>query len=180
MNREEKAQIINELVEKLNANSHFYITDASGFKVAEVNEFRKMCFDKGIEYKVFKNTLIKKALDQMDTDYKSFNDQGVLKGFSGILFITENANIPARVIKEYRIKKKGDKPILKAASIESDLYIGDDKLEALISLKSKNELLGDIIMILQSPAKNIISSLQSGSNKLAGIIKTLSEKEEKV
>ena len=180
MNREEKAQIIEELVEKLNANSHFYITDASGLTVAEVNEFRKLCFDKGIEYKVFKNTLIRKALDQMKSDYQAFDDNGVLKGFSGILFITENADVPAKVIKEFRRKKKVEKPILKAASIDSDLFIGNDKLEALSSLKSKNDLIGDIITILQSPAKNVISALQSGPNKLAGIIKTLSEKEEKV
>jgi large subunit ribosomal protein L10 len=178
MNREEKAQVIEELVEKFNNHSHFYITDASGLTVSEVNEFRKLCFDKGIEFKVFKNTLIKKALNRMESDYQAFEDGGVLKGFSGILFIGENGSIPAKVIKEFRRKKKGEKPILKGASIDTELYIGNDKLESLSALKSKEELIGDIINLLQSPAKNVIAALQSAPSTLAGIVKTLADKEE--
>lgn len=180
MNREEKAQVIEELVEKLNNHSHFYITDASGLTVSEVNEFRKLCFDKGIEFKVFKNTLIKIALDRMEPDYQAFEDQGVLKGFSGILFISENGSIPAKVIKEFRRRKKGEKPILKGASVDTELFIGNDKLEILSTLKSKEELIGDIINLLQSPAKNVIAALQNAPSTLAGIVKTLAEKEEKV
>jgi large subunit ribosomal protein L10 len=178
MNREEKAQVIEELVDKFNNNSNFYITDASGLSVSEVNEFRKLCFDKGIEYKVFKNTLIKKALDRLSSDYQEFDEKGVLKGFSGILFIEGNGNAPAKVIKEFRRKKKGKKPLLKGASIETELFVGDDKLESLSSLKSREELIGDIITLLQSPAKNVMAALQSAPGKLAGIVKTLSEKEE--
>jgi len=178
MNRVEKAQVIEELVEKFNSNNFFYITDASGLTVAKVNDFRKMCFEKGIEYKVFKNTLIKKALDQVETDYSDFESGNVLKGFSGILFSKEKSNMPAKVITEYRKRYKGEIPILKGASIDRELYIGNDQLMALSKLKSKEELIGEIITLLQSPAKNVISALQSGEHQLAGIIKTLSEKED--
>ena len=178
MNREEKAQVIEELVERFNENNFFYITDASGLTVAEVNDFRKMCFKKGVEYKVFKNTLIKKALDQVETDYSDFESGNVLRGFSGILFSKEISNMPAKVITEYRKKFKGEIPILKGASIERELYIGNDQLSALSMLKSKEEIIGEIIALLQSPAKNVISALQSGEYQLAGIVKTLSEKED--
>jgi large subunit ribosomal protein L10 len=178
MNREEKAQIIEELVERFNNNQYFYITDASGLTVAEVNEFRKMCFERGVEYKVFKNTFIKKALDKIEGDFQTFEENGVIKGFSGILFINENGNVPAKVIKDYRKKKKREKPLLKGAYIDSDLFVGNDKLDALSELKSKNELIGDIIALLQSPAKNVVSALESSSHKLSGLVKTLSEREE--
>jgi len=178
MNREEKAQVIEELVEKLNNNSNFYITDASGLTVSEVNEFRKLCFDKGIDYKVFKNTLIKKALDRMESDFKEFEEKDVLKGFSGILFIEGNGNAPAKVIKEFRRRKKSEKPLLKGASIDTELFIGNDLLESLSNLKSKEELVGDIINLLQTPARNVIAALQSAPSTLAGIVKTLAEKKE--
>lgn len=177
MTREEKAQVIEELVERFNNYNFFYITDASGLTVAEVNNFRKMCFDKGVEYKVFKNTLIKKALDKIDADYSEFVEKGVLKGFSGIMFSVDNGNLPAKIITEYRKKQKGEVPVLKGASIDRELYIGNELLTDLSNLKSKNELIGEIIALLQSPAKNVISALQSGGAKLAGIVKTLSEKE---
>lgn len=179
MTKEEKAVIIENLAEKLANTSYFYITDASGLSVAQINAFRKMCFDKGIEYKVVKNTLIKKALEKSDTDYSAFNDQ-VLKGFSGILF-SETGNAPGKLIKEFRKKdKEGVKPKLKGASIDSDLFIGEENLDFLSSLKSKEELLGEVITILQSPANNVIGALQSGKNKLAGIVKTLSERDSSV
>lgn len=178
MNREEKAQIIEDLVERFTNNQYFYFTDASGLTVGEVNEFRKMCFDQGVEYKVFKNTFIKKALEKVEGDFQTFEENNVLKGFSGILFVQENGNAPAKVIKNFRKKKKGEKPLLKGAYIDSDFFIGNDKLDVLSELKSKNELIGDIITLLQSPAKNVVSALQSSSHKLSGIVKTLSEKEE--
>jgi large subunit ribosomal protein L10 len=177
MTREEKRSFIDELVDKLKNTTHFYIADTGGMTVAEVNGFREMCFKRGIEYKVVKNTLIKKALDQLDTDYSPFDE--ALKGSSGIMFSPEVGNVPAKIIRDY--KKKGgkelEKPAFKAASIDSDLYVGPQHLEPLSNLKSKDELLGEIITLLQSPATNVISALQSGKHKLAGIVKTLSERE---
>lgn len=176
MTREEKAVVIEELVQKFSDNSHFYITDASGMSVAETNALRRLCFEKGVEYRVFKNTLIQKALDRMESDYAPFND-AVLKGFSGVMFSAENANAPAQLIKEFRKKSGGESPMLKGASIDTDLFIGDETLDALSKLKSKAELIGEIITLLQSPAKNVISGLQGAGGKLAGILKTLSERD---
>jgi large subunit ribosomal protein L10 len=174
MTREEKAQIIEELSEKFANNAHFYITDASGFTVAQVNNFRRLCFKSGLEYKVYKNTLIRKALEKQEgTDYSPLFK--TLHGFSGVLFSKETGNLPAKVIKEFRVKLEG-KPVLKAASINSDLFIGDENLNMLSELKSKNELIGDVIALLQSPAKNLISALQSGKNTVAGLVKALEER----
>ena len=176
MTREEKAIVIDELVEKFSSNDNFYITDASGLTVAETNSLRRLCFEKGIEYRVFKNTLIQKALERMDTDYAPF-DESVLRGFSGVMFSGENANLPAKAIKEFRKKSGGDSPVLKGASIDTDLFIGEENLDMLTKLKSKAELIGEVITLLQSPAKNVISGLQGAGGKLAGILKTLSERE---
>lgn len=176
MTREEKAVVIEELVQKFSDNSHFYITDASGMTVAQTNALRRLCFEKGIEYRVFKNTLIQKALERMDADYTPFDD-AVLKGFSGVMFSEDNANAPAKLIKEFRKKSGGESPMLKGASIDTDLFIGEENLDTLSKLKSKAELIGEIIGLLQSPAKNVISGLQGAGGKLAGILKTLSERE---
>jgi len=176
MTREEKAAIIDDLVGKFTANSHFYITDASGLSVERINEFRRSCFKKGIEYKVYKNTLIAKALERLDADYTKF-DEKVLKGFSGVMFSVEDGKMPAELLKEFRKKYKAEKPLLKGASIDSDLFIGDDQLDILSKLKSKAELIGEVIALLQSPATNVLGALQSGQHKLAGIVKTLSERE---
>ena len=177
MTREEKVQIVKDLTGKFEENDFFYVTDASGLTVEQINAFRRLCFDKGVEYGVYKNTLIQKALESLDTDYTEFFEK-VLKGFSGILFAKEMGNMPAKVIRDFR--KSGasaDKPMLKGASIDSDLFIGEEHLKMLSELKSKNELIGEIIGLLQSPAKNVISSLQSGGNTLSGLVKTLSERE---
>lgn len=175
MTREEKGVLIDELAEKLKNTNHFYIADTAGLSVAEVNTFREMCFKKGIEYRVVKNTLIKKALEKLDTDYTPFDE--ILKGSSGIMF-SEIGNAPAKIIKDYKKKdKEQTKPAFKAASIDSDLFVGAKHLDMLSSLKSKDELIGEIITLLQSPATNVISALQSGKHKLAGIVKTLSERE---
>ncbi|MCL6258015.1 50S ribosomal protein L10 [Aquiflexum sp. TKW24L] len=178
MTREEKLEIIDGLTEKFKENPYFYVTDASGFTVAQVNAFRRACFDKGVEYKVFKNTLIKKALENLDTDYTEFSEVA-LKGFSGIMFSKESGNLPAKVILDFRKKlgKKEVRPLFKGASIDSGIFLGEGQLDTLSTLKSKQELLGDVIALLQSPAKNLISALQSGQNTLAGLVKTLSEKE---
>jgi len=174
MTREEKAKIIDELSDKFANNSHFYITDASGFTVAQVNNFRRLCFKSGVEYRVYKNTLIQKALErQKNADFSPVF--GTLKGFSGVIFSKESGNTPAKVIKEFRTKMEG-KPVLKAASINSDLFIGDENLKMLVELKSKNELIGEVIAALQAPAKNVISALLSSKNTVAGLVKALEER----
>jgi len=176
MTREEKGVLIDELAEKLKNTTYFYIADTAGLSVSEVNSFRELCFKKGVEYKVVKNTLIRKALEKLDTDYAPFDE--ILKGSSGIMFSPEVGNAPAKIIKEFKKKDKElTKPAFKAASIDTDLFVGAENLEMLSSLKSKDELIGEIIGLLQSPATNVISALQSGKHKLAGIVKTLSERE---
>jgi len=178
MIREEKAKVIEALTLKFKENSNFYVTDASGLSVMQINTFRRLCFDAGIEYGVYKNTLIKKALEKLDSDYTEFIDT-VLKNFSGILFSKEAGNVPAKVIRNFRKSVNiVDKPILKGASINHDLFIGEENLKMLSELKSKNELIGEIIGLLQSPAKNVISALQSGKSTLAGLVKTLAEREQ--
>jgi large subunit ribosomal protein L10 len=174
MTREEKEIIVQDLSEKLANTPYFYITDASTMTVASINAFRRMAFDRGIEYKVYKNTLIKKALDSLEADTTELEE--VLKGASGILFSTEKGNAPARLIQDFR-KKGSPLPTIKGAYIDSGLYIGDNQLETLAKIKSKEELIGEVIGLLQSPAKNVVSALQSSGGKLAGILKTLSEKE---
>lgn len=177
MTREEKTVIINELKEKFAANNFFYITDASGMSVEQVNKFRRMCFERGVEYVVVKNTLIAKALETHG-DYADFSAK-VLKGFSGIMFYNENGKAPAVLLKDF-YKESGAKdvlrPVLKGASIEGAPFIGADQLDALSKIKSREELIGEIVGLLQSPAKNVVSALQSGGGKLAGILKTLGDR----
>lgn len=179
MTRDEKKVIIDSLTEKLKDNPFFYITDAAGFSVAEVNAFRRTCFERGVEYKVYKNTLIAKALENLDADYSKLIN-GTLKGFSGIIFSKETSNLPAKVLLDFRKKmgKKETRPVFKGAGIDSDVILGEGNLEMLSNLKSKQELLGDLIGLLQSPAKNLVSALQSGQNNITGVLKTLSEREE--
>ncbi|MFD3394980.1 50S ribosomal protein L10 [Aquirufa sp. OSTEICH-129V] len=177
MTREEKNQIIDELGEKFAATPYFYIASTAGLTVAEATEFRRMCFAKGLEYKIFKNTLIAKALAKTGTDYTPF-DAEVLTGMSGIIFSPEDAKIPAKLIKEFKKAAGKDKITFKGASIEGGLYIGEGQLVALENIKSKNEMIGEVIGLLQSPAKNVVSALLSGEKKLAGLVKTLSERPE--
>ncbi|MGE0771021.1 MAG: 50S ribosomal protein L10 [Cyclobacteriaceae bacterium] len=170
MTREEKGQIIDELADKFGQHAHFYITDASGLTVEQINAFRRLCFHAGVEYGVYKNTLIRKALEKQGSGSEDLFK--VLHGFSGVIFSKEVGNAPAKVIQDYRKKIEG-KPVLKAASIDSDLYIGDDQLKSLVELKSKNELIGEIISLLQSPAKNVLSGLLNSKQTIAGLVKTL-------
>ena len=170
MTREEKGQIIDELAEKFAQHNHFYITDASGFTVGQINAFRRICYQQGVEYRVYKNTLIRKALEKRTGNYEPMFK--VLNGFSGVIFSKEIGNAPAKAIQEYRKKNEG-KPAFKAASIQSDLYFGEENLSVLSALKSKKELIGDVIMILQSPAKNVLSALISSKQTVAGLVKTL-------
>ena len=175
MTKEEKSQVINELAEKFATTDFFYVTDSSGMTVAQVNSFRRLCFDKGIEYKVVKNTLIEKALEKANRgDYSEFYGK-VLKGTSAIMFSPESGKTPAEVLKKFR-KADVKLPILKGASVDGAFFYGDESIDLLTKLKNKQELIGEVIGLLQSPAKNVISALQGGGNKLAGILKTLSEK----
>ena len=172
MKREDKAAIINELSQKLKDASHFYLTDISELNAEDTSFLRRKCYEKEIELVVVKNTLLKKAMEQTDADYSEMFD--VLKGATSIMF-TETGNVPGKLIQEFR--KKNDKPIVKAAYVEESVYIGDDQLANLATIKSKDELVADIISLLQSPAKNVISALQSGGQTLTGVLKTLSERE---
>ena len=174
MTREEKAQIIEELKQKFQENAHFYVTNASGMSVAQVNDFRRICYKSNIEYKVVKNTFIQKALEAMEADFSALNEE-VLTGFSGVMFSKENAKAPAQAILEFK-KKNKDKLSLKGASIDTDLFIGADQLETLSKLKSKEELVGEIIGLLNSPIQTVLGSLNSGKHTIAGLVKTLSER----
>ncbi|HRH58332.1 MAG TPA: 50S ribosomal protein L10 [Chitinophagales bacterium] len=171
MTKTEKQATIDTLTKKFSDSNFFYFTDTSGLTVEKINQLRRICFDKGINLQVAKNTLIKKAL----VAGGKFSDDldPVLNGPTAIMF-TETGNVPAKVIKQFRAG--GDKPALKAAYIDSAVYVGENQLEALINVKSKEELVGDIIALLQSPAKNVISALKSSGGKLAGIVKTLQER----
>jgi len=171
MTREEKAQIIDELSVKFSQHQHFYVTDASGLTVEQINAFRRLCFNAGVEYRVYKNTLIRKALEKNGNPNVA-EIAKALKGFSGVIFSKEAGNAPAKVIKAYRKKVEG-RPNFKAASIGTDLFVGEGNLNLLSELKSKNELIGEIISLLQSPAKNVLSALLSGKHTVAGLVKAL-------
>jgi large subunit ribosomal protein L10 len=172
MNKDEKNELVLDLTEKIKSYGNFYITDTANLTVAKVNDIRRKCFESDITMQVAKNSLIKKAMEAAGGDFSPIYD--VLKGSSTILF-TKSATAPAKLIKRIR-KEGGEKPILKAAYIDSAVFVGDNQLDTLINLKSKEQLIGEIIGLLQSPAKNVISGLQSGGNKLAGIVKTLQER----
>ena len=175
MTKKDKSAVIESLKAKFEELPFFYVTDSSTLTVEEVNNLRRLCFEKGIEMRVAKNTLIRKALEQVGDDDKHYEGlYGALKGPSA-LFFSDVSNLPAKVIQEFR--KTSDRPILKGAYIDSSIFLGDESLEVLSKLKSKNELLGEIIGLLQSPAKNVIGALQSGGQTLLGILETLSEKE---
>ncbi len=171
MRKEEKQVIVDALTDRIKSYGNFYITDTAELSVAKINNIRRKCFEQGIAIQVAKNTLISKALEAAGVDSEEL--KGVLKGASTLLF-SETANAPAKLIKELR--KSGDKPVLKGAYIDSAVFVGDTQLDALVNLKSKEELVGDIIGLLQSPAKNVVSALQSGGSTIAGLVKTLQER----
>ena len=171
MNKEEKHELVASLAEQMKEYGNFYITDTSDLTVAKINNIRRQCFESDITMQVAKNSLIKKAMDVVGGDFSQMHD--VLKGSSSILF-SKSSTAPAKLIK--KLRKKGEKPILKAAYIDASIFIGDNQLDTLINLKSKEQLIGEIIGLLQSPAKNVISALQSGGNILAGLVKTLQER----
>ncbi len=172
MTREEKSQVIEELTAQLADNSNIYLADISGLNASSTSDLRRACFKANVTLSVVKNTLLEKAMDASDKDFGDLSS--VLKGNTSVMY-SETGNAPAKVIKAFR--KKSDKPLLKGAFIEEAIYLGDDQLDALVEIKSREELIGEIITLLQSPAKNVVSALQSGGGKLSGILKTLSEKE---
>jgi large subunit ribosomal protein L10 len=174
MRREEKYAIIDSLTERLNEFSHFYLTDTAQLNAADTSDLRRKCFENDIKLVVVKNTLLKRALEQSNVNFEELYP--VLKGTTSIMF-TQSGNIPAKLIKEFR--RKHDKPVLKGAYVQESVYVGDNMLDTLVSIKTREELIGDIIMLLQSPALNVISALQSGGNKIHGVLETLSKREEK-
>lgn len=172
MNREEKAKYIDELTAQLNEANIIYLADTADLTVDVVNQLRRKCFQQNIGIRVVKNTLLAKALERVEG--KNFGDlPTVLAGATSILF-SEVGNAPAKLIKDFRAKNA--KPMLKGAYIEEAVFIGDDQLDALVAIKSKEEVIGDIIGLLQSPAKNVISALKGQGGKIAGILKTLEER----
>ena len=172
MTREEKAQVIEDLTAQLADNNNIYIADISGLNAGNTSDLRRACFKANVSLAIVKNTLLAKAMEASDKDFGEL--PSVLKGNSSLMF-AETGNAPAKVIKDFR--KKAKKPLLKGAFIEEAIFIGDDQLETLVSIKSREELIGEIVGLLQSPAKNVVSALQSGGGKLSGILKTLSQKE---
>ena len=174
MTKQEKNEVIDVLKDKFSQYNNFYIANTESLSVSQVNKLRRICFSKQVEMKVAKNTLIKKALESLNND--RFSD--VYESLSGVtaLLFSENPKEPALIISSFRKESKdGTKPVLKAAFIDGDVYSGDDQLKALTNLKTKNDLIGEIIGLLQSPAKNVISGLNAG-NKLAGLIKALEDR----
>jgi large subunit ribosomal protein L10 len=177
MTRKEKNEIVETLASQLASTDYFYVIDAGGLNVEEVNDFRRKCFQAGVVYRVVKNTLISKALEKLESgvDY-SILSKVVLKGVSGILFAKDIGSIPAKIIKDFRKQRRLGSPLLKGASIDKDLFIGEEHLDALSQLKSRAELLGELIALLNSPIANVIASLQSGKHQLAGLMRTLAAK----
>lgn len=171
MRKEDKSALIEELAASINEYSHFYVTDTAGLNAGMTSNLRRVCFNEGVKLLVVKNTLFKKALEQCEGNYEEL--YASLKGTSAVFF-TNTGNLPAKLIKDFN--RKGQKPSLKSAYVEESVYVGENQLDVLVSIKSKEELIGDVIALLQSPAKNVISALQSGGNIIHGLLKTLGEK----
>jgi large subunit ribosomal protein L10 len=170
MNKEEKVKVVEELKGQLNGCKSIYLTDIAGLDAMQTSKLRRECFNSNVKLSVVKNTFLERAMSESDMDFGELKD--MLKGNTTIM-LSESGNSPAKVIKKFR--KDGEKPILKGAFVDEAIYIGDDQIEALFNLKSKEEVIGEIITLLQSPAKNVISALKSSSGKIAGLVKTLSE-----
>lgn len=172
MNKDQKAQYIEDLAAELSNANIFYLADTAELSVETINQLRRRCFQAGISLRVVKNTLLEKAMERVEgRNYGQLPE--VLGGPTSIMF-AEVGNAPAKLIKEFR--KKSDKPLLKGAYIEEAVFIGDNQLDALEAIKSREELIGDIIGLLQSPAKNVISGLTGAGSKIAGLLKTLEER----
>ncbi|MEC7125109.1 MAG: 50S ribosomal protein L10 [Bacteroidota bacterium] len=171
MTKEQKVQEIQDLTDKLSSVKNLYLTDIAGLDAVQTTALRRACFNSNIKLSVVKNTLLEKAMEASGKDFGNLKE--VLKGNTSLMF-SDVGNTPAKLIKNFR--KKSEKPLLKGAYIEEAIYIGDDQIDVLESIKSKEELIGEVITLLQSPAKNVISALQSGRSNISGILKTLSER----
>ena len=173
MTREEKSKVIEKLTAELAENTNIYMTDVSGLNASETSKLRRACFKANIKLSVVKNTLLSKAMESSDKDFGSLNE--VLVGNTALMY-SEVGNSPAKLIKQFR--KKSERPLLKGASIEDSVYVGDDQVEFLANIKSREELIGEVITILQSPSKNLISALLSSKSTISGVLKTLADKKE--
>ncbi len=173
MTREEKAVAISDICNKFKENTFIYLADSSSMTVAAINDFRRKCFEKDVEMKVVKNTLAIKAIEQLENKGQFEDLMPLFKGTTALLF-SSVANAPAKLIKDFR--EKGERPLLKGAYIDTDVYVGDDQLKALADLKSKEDLLGEVVVLLQSPAKNVISALKGSGSKLAGLLQAIEER----
>ena len=171
MKSSEKKVIIDNLQEQINAYNHFYLTDISGLNAENTSNLRRLCFNQNVKLVVVKNTLLRKALESSNKNVEEIYD--ALKGSTSVMF-TENANVPAKLIKHF--SKKHKKPVLKAAYVQESVYLGADQLDALIAVKSKNELIADVVAMLKSPMNTVLSQLQSGGNIIHGVLDTLKEK----
>jgi len=172
MRKAEKNDIINDIASKIREYGHFYVTDTTGLKAGATSNLRRLCFNRKVKMVVVKNTLFKKAIEQSGRNIVGLDE--ALKGTSAILF-SDTGNLPAKLIKDFR--KKASIPVFKGAFVEESVYLGESQLDALENIKSKEELIGDLIALLQSPMKNVIGALQSGGTTIHGILKTLGEKE---
>ena len=173
MTREEKSRVIDKLTEQINNSSHMYITDTLGLNAGDTVTLRKECYKNKVELVIAKNTLLKKAIEKSDKDLSELFE--ALTGPTSVMF-TDTGNKPAKLINDFRKKNNLEKPILKGAYVEEGFYFGDNQVDVLASIKSKDELIADVIGLLQAPVVNVLSAIQSGGNTLAGILKTLEEK----
>ena len=171
MNKAEKIKVINDLSSSLSESKNLYLTDISGLNASQTSDLRRACYKADIKLSVVKNTMLHRAIETSEKDFGDITS--VLKGNTSIMF-SESGNGPAKIIKEFR--KKNDKPILKAAFIEEAIYIGDNQLDTLVAIKSRDELIGEIVGLLKSPIQNLVSALNTGGNDLHGVLKTLSER----
>jgi len=172
MKSSEKQVIINNLQEQIDSYDHFYLTDISGLNAENTSDLRRLCFNQKVKLVVVKNTLLRKALENSGKNAEEIYD--ALKGNTSVMF-TETGNVPAKLIKDFA--KKHKKPVFKAAYVEESVYMGADQLEALVAVKSKNELIADVVALLQSPMKTVLGQLQSGGNIIHGVLDTLKERE---
>ncbi len=172
MKREDKNAIIEQLTERINRAVNIYVADISNLDADDTSALRRACFKENIELTVVKNTLLQKAMERSN---KKLDEMFSILNYNSCLMICDQANVPAKLITEFR--RKNEKPVLKAAFVQESVYVGDDQLPSLVSIKSKNELIGDIILALQSPINNVVGALKSGQNTIAGLVKTLSERE---
>ena len=173
MKKEDKSAIIKQLESTIQEYAHFYLADIGGMNAAETSNLRRTCFKQDIKLLVVKNTLLQKALESSAVNYSELF--GSLKGETTLMLSNSN-NAPAKLIRDFSKASKTKKPVLKAAYVEESFYVGENQLESLIAIKSKNELIGELIGLLQSPAKNVVSALQSGGTTIHGVLKTLSER----